>query len=57
MINPKKLSIMIAIGVIIIGAGMGFLYWYIHTPIPEPVSSHHFQVMVNDTFGIGEKHS
>ena len=46
---------MVAIGVISIAAVIGFLYLSEYTPIPEPPNRHHFQVIVNDTFGIGEK--
>jgi hypothetical protein len=55
MINPKKISILVAIGVILIAVGISFLFISITTPVPESVNRHHFQVMVNDTFGIGEK--
>jgi hypothetical protein len=57
MANPKKLSLLVAIGVILIAVGISFLFISITTPIPEPANRHHFQVMVNDTFGIGEKRS
>jgi hypothetical protein len=55
MTSPKKLLIIFAIGAISLTAGIGFLYFSESMPITEPVNKHHFQVMVNDTFGIGEK--
>lgn len=56
---------MIIIAIVVVAASIGFLY--LAEPVQsnqstqpnqseQPSSTHHFQVNVNDTFMIGEKH-
>jgi len=53
--RSKKLWVLIGIGVLIIASSSVFyLYDYNRPVIPENI--HHYQVIANDTFGIGEKH-
>ena len=65
MEKSKKLSMMIIIAIVAVAASIGF--FYSAEPVQpnqstqpsqseQPSSTHHFQVNVNDTFAIGEKH-
>ncbi len=63
MEKSKTLSLVIIVAIILIAAGIGFFYASESTQSAKsdqsiiPASAHHFQVNVNDTFVIGEKHS
>ncbi|HJW19599.1 MAG TPA: hypothetical protein VJ571_03485 [Candidatus Nitrosotalea sp.] len=63
MEKSKTLSLVIIVAIILIASGIGFFYVSESTQSVKPDQSalptnvHHFQVNVNDTFVIGEKHS
>ncbi|MGI0007502.1 MAG: hypothetical protein ACREAR_05840 [Nitrosotalea sp.] len=63
MEKSKTLSLVIIIAIILIASGIGFFYVSESTQSIKPdqstlpTNTHHFQVNVNDTFVIGEKHS
>ena len=63
--KSKKLSIVITVVIVLIASGIGFFYLLEYTqpnqliqPIQsaQPANIHHFQIIVNDTFAVGEKH-
>ncbi|GEM_PF-6018979 len=63
MEKSKTLSLVIIVAIILIASGIGFFYVSESTQSiksdqsVQPANAHHFQVNVNDTFVIGEKHS
>ena len=62
MLRSKKLSVGIIIVLVLITSGIGFFYLSGFNQAAQPAPStqpnnvHHFEVKVNDTFAIGEKH-
>ena len=63
MEKSKKLSIMIIVIIIAVSIGVLYSAEFIQpnqsthpNQSEQPSSTHHFQVNVNDTFVIGEKH-
>ena len=56
MVKFKKLSIGITIILVLFVAGIGFFYLSEFASPALPTKIHNFQVKVNDTFAIGEKH-